>query len=185
MYKEGTVLEIAEAILMNRDERNKLMSYICWDAVLYCLRKASAGRFYYKDRFSCPAPPMYNMAGKGYEAKDLDEPLKFLFPGALPAMQPGIKADCVVGLCKRDPSNNQFKLSHVMISTKAPGICIGQNNSCIGGNPDWSKVDIGKLLTWHIDGSNPSYNAQYPPPNPSYTEVVVLVKPVKELLTMV
>jgi hypothetical protein len=190
MYIENTVARLAESLLKDPKETLKLNNMMCWDAVLYCLRKASNNRFYIKDHINLPTPPIYNNPAKAisqdkkvYEPKDLDEPLKVLFPGALQVMSPYIKSDCVVGICRKNSSDTPFFLSHVMISV-GNGCCIGVNNACIGGSPGWSIVDLTNVFTWQNNNANPLYIAQYPPPPLALQERIILAKPVKELLTM-
>jgi len=46
-----------------------------------------------------------------------------------------IRADCVVGILRKQFQNQPFVLSHVMISVDGTGGCIGSNNGAVGGPP--------------------------------------------------
>ncbi|HEC17193.1 MAG TPA: hypothetical protein ENI99_11580 [Sedimenticola sp.] len=169
MYVEGSVQALARFFMSNAYFQQKMTGKICYNAVLYCLRVASMNGFYNRDDFASP-----------------DEATRVLFTQAPnPVQHSRIRADCVVGIFRKQLQNQPFSLSHVMISIDGIGNCIGSNNGAIGGPGNWNTVNIAQKLTWRPQ-RNPVFDDPAQRGAPEWAkERVVLVKPIRELLNMV
>jgi len=169
MYIEGSATQLGKFFMNNAYFNQKMTGKICYNAVLYCLRVSSMNMFHNRDIFTSP-----------------EEAMRVLFTGAPnPIQHSRIRADCVVGIFRKQLQNQPISLSHVMISIDGIGNCIGSNNGAIGGPGNWNIVNISQRLNWQPQ-RNPIFNVPGQPGAPGWAkERVVLVKPIRELLTMV
>jgi hypothetical protein len=170
MYIPGTCARIANFFVTDPGMSVKL-NITCWDSTLFLLKVASLNK-YLPNKSSRGAN---EATGILFDASSINNAINKKNTNPL--------ADSLVGIFRRSSAGSRsFKLSHVATGINAAGNCVGSNNACIGGSPNFNKFNVKTCLEWKQNES-PVYNDRHNPNAPTWAkERIVVFRPISQLL---